>query len=1299
MEEAAFEVRRMESNTESKGWDSRFASTSSAGSVVLTPSQSTGQTNVENTLQDVLMLVRNEIPFAEPEFLRFNSHIGHGSSFDVSKELFGRGGEQPYFVAVKRLVIGNESKSTNQPNAQLGEYSKRLVSVKREVRVLTHPKVRSHSCLLSAIAWGWEPDPWIGNKLYLIMPYSQHGTLSTFAQKRSLNLIDRRYLALDVALGIRALHDCDIVHGDVKPENVLVYGYSVRDKDEDRHYIAKLADFGCSLFKEDIENHQGYLGTPKYNAPEICGWGKEREHEDESLESVPILSRYKSADCYSFGLLLWETIKQGKSFVEPKWLKADEKVMGWLERTFQSKENGLLEFATTFFRSREEDLIQLEEKESKSRIGIYPSNPTRAEMGGYFGSWPQLQRSLDAIDAPPDSESFKVFETTVCLCLQEIPRRRGSIHQIVKTLSEGIDDAIPQGENSTEKILPVETRINGESTYAASRFKSLLTPMYDTSPQCKGLYLDSGAPSCSSKHLKSLPRDAPADPALQLTRIPVSKRYGTLVLTPEVYRYKSEDMFKSVLRRQPPWYNQYEAAKAIQDAIDTESDPKKEAQAHLQMAIMCHVGYGVAPDSPKALKHLEAASKKNEVARAIFNRVCATLQPDRQNGHFIENCIPYRNPVILLDSLIWRDSSEEGNDFLTLGPISVDSFRKFEILVKKGRYDSGELAQAFTAACRDGHLEAAMVLAKHCADLSAVDDQIPNYLHWLIMFNEREACDLLKLISTSSNGGTDAIKLDGIQRLLATEHENLTVMLPHRCVELRGTPVHWAVTAGYCDLVADFLCLGADVNLRTKWRKTPHQDGFTEHVPSLSPLDLAVAGHHHMIVELLLDNGSETYGGDWHWSLSPFHMIGYNIFPFGKYVTHGAKYRTALRETIQVLRRHDLDINVLDNQNQTPLSRAVRNMDLESYVIEELIAAGATVVDECVKEHGNFVVMAMMDCAHRKLSWSKIPLLLPLVSDINGLTPGNSGLNALHYSAIFDAAPAAEILLRVSGIDVETKSPQGATAVDLAAQRGSLDVLGQLIKHGANIQGREPLQLSISLGQIDALDMLLNAGADTQWKNRDNRTITCLGYAVRIRSQRPSYVRACLSKCKRLQSQKIIDQDDDNNWTALHFAAYYGDLEGVQALIEYGARVDKRTSSVNLTPLELAIKTYEELRVYFVGVPHFTSHPRIKQDIDGLERNSLTYPGMARRIETNFSDSLFEVIRLLQQVERDRFPRKVVLDISRSLGKVQPEGYLSQKEIRNHQRDLAFAAPRWEREAEIKRKGEAAKDLELTEIV
>jgi ankyrin repeat protein len=676
------------------------------------------------------------------------------------------------------------------------------------------------------------------------------------------------------------------------------------------------------------------------------------------------------------------------------------------------------------------------------------------------------------------------------------------------------------------------------------------------------------------------------------------------------------------------------------------------------MAIMYHFGCGVTPDSQKALEHLEAASKKNEVARAIFNPICAALQLDRQNEQSREKFVTYRNPVILLDGLIWRDSDEEGDGFLMLGPISVDSLQTLKILVKKGRYNSGEMAQAFTAACRDGHLEAAMVLAEHCSDLSSVvDKKVPNSLHWLIMFNEKEACDLLRLVSTGSNGGIDTIKRNGIRRLLATEHENLTVILPHRCIELHGMPLHWAVTAGYCDLVAEFLRVGANVNLRTQWQKISHPDGLTEHAPSLSPLDLAVAGHHPKIVELLLDNGSETYGGDWNFSLSPFHMIGCTIFPLGEYVTHAANYRTALQETIQVLLRHGLDINGLDSQNQAPLSRAVSNINLESYVIEELIAAGATVVDECEKKHGNLVVMAIMDCSRRKLSWSKLPLLLPLVSDINALTTGYTGFNALHYCAFFDAAPATEILLRAPGIDVETKSPRGVTAVYLAAQRGSLDVLGRLIEHGANIQGGEPLSSSICLGQIDALNMLLEARADMKWKIGDDGIVNCLYYAVTSRSSRPSYVRACLSKCKRLQSPNIMDQGNAGNWTALHFAAYYGDLEGVQALIDYGASVNKRTIPHDLTPLELAIKTYEGLTVYLNGVPSSTSHPRVWQDIERLDKDGLTDPEMERRIERNFSDSLFEVIRLLQQVERERHPGKIVTDISRGLGKVQTEVY------------------------------------------
>ncbi|KAJ3539275.1 hypothetical protein NM208_g5557 [Fusarium decemcellulare] len=1274
----------MQSDTGTGVWDSRFDDTADASSAGATPSPSTANSETENNLQDILMIVRNEIPYVQPEFLKFDSHLGQGSSFEVNKELFGLTGEQPYFVAVKRLVMSNEANSTKQSDTERRASSRHLISVKREVRVLTHPKLRSHSCLISAIAWGWEPDPWVGKRLYLVMPYSQHGTLANFAQKRSLNLIDRRFLALDVAMGIRALHDCDIVHGDVKPENVLVYGYFIRDQDHDRHYLAKVADFGCALFKEDSEHHhQYYLGTPKYNAPEICGWVKDRD--EKSHDTIPEFTRYKAADCYSFGLLLWETVKHAKSFVETDWLESGEGVMGFLQRSFHSKENAILELATNFFRSREANLAAIEEQESKSRIGVYPSNPTGVELGGYFGSWPQLRQDLDAIGAPPDAQSFQVFEETASLCLQDSIWQRGNIHQIVEALSKGIDGDVPLGGSTTERILPVETKINGESPYAGSRYESMLAPNYDTSPFAKAVYLDKGAPSCSSKDLRALPRDTPADPSRQIARIPPNRRCETLTVTPQAYRYKAEDMFKAVLRRQPPWYNQCEAAKLIEEAISTEQDPEPKAQAHLQMAIMCQVGYGVAPDSLEALNHLEAAAKNNEVARAIFNPVHAALNPGKQEKDYTESHITYKNPAIFLDSLAWRgDSIGVDDQFVTLGPISVDSFRKFEILVKKGRYTSSELCEALTAACRDGHLDAAVILARHCTDFSSINSKIPNPLHWLIMFSQEEASKLLRILISSSENRVKENRLEAVRSLLASEHEQLTVLLPHRCMELRGTPLHWAVTAGYTDLVADFLRLGADVNGRDQWRKTAHEDGHIEHTPSLSPLDLAVAGHHPRIVELLLDHGSEIHGGDWHWSHSPFHMIGYSMFPFGRYVAHGQNYRAALRETIQILVKRGLDINALDNLNQTPLFVAVKNMDLEAYVLEELLLAGAVPGEECNKKHGNVVAAAIIDSAHRRLSSSKIPLLLPLVSDINACSGGGSGLNALHYCAFFDAVPAAEILLQIPGINIEAESTLGATAVSLATHRGSLGVLAQLIGAGAEVHRRETLEGAVSHGQIDALKMLLDAGSGTSWKNSKGGTVSVLRYAVQMRSQRPSYVRACLSKCPQLRAQEIMDQGDDEAWTPLHFCAYYGDVDGTRALIDYGADVDKVASiGLGLTPLGVAVKTFEELTVYVNGVRHFTGHPRIWQDIDRLEKQNQAFPGKARRIETNFADSLFEVIRVLQQAEREKHPGRAVKEVSRDLGKVQTEMITTQKEVRNHYRDLAFLEPRLEAEARL----------------
>jgi [calcium/calmodulin-dependent protein kinase] kinase len=57
------------------------------------------------------------------------------------------------------------------------------------------------------------------------------------------------------------LHDNSIVHGDLKPQNILVAGDG----------LVKLSDFGISKMIDDGEMQHGHGGTPSFMAPEVCG--------------------------------------------------------------------------------------------------------------------------------------------------------------------------------------------------------------------------------------------------------------------------------------------------------------------------------------------------------------------------------------------------------------------------------------------------------------------------------------------------------------------------------------------------------------------------------------------------------------------------------------------------------------------------------------------------------------------------------------------------------------------------------------------------------------------------------------------------------------------------------------------------------------------------------------------------------------------------------------------------------------------------------------------------------------------
>ncbi|RMJ19380.1 hypothetical protein CDV36_001012 [Fusarium kuroshium] len=111
-------------------------------------------------------------------------------------------------------------------------------------------------------------------------------------------------LAVDIVTGVRALHEVGIIHGDIKPENVLIF------KDPQLTYIAKIADFGSSLLRSDLKAPVRLaFGSGLWQAPEC------REHlNGEQLAK---------ADVYSVGLVLWRLLGGGLMFTTLDAIKED----------------------------------------------------------------------------------------------------------------------------------------------------------------------------------------------------------------------------------------------------------------------------------------------------------------------------------------------------------------------------------------------------------------------------------------------------------------------------------------------------------------------------------------------------------------------------------------------------------------------------------------------------------------------------------------------------------------------------------------------------------------------------------------------------------------------------------------------------------------------------------------------------------------------------------------------------------------------------------------------------------------
>lgn len=361
---------------------------------------------------------KGELNIIDPETLSNPSPLGSGTSFQVDRVLFRRQGAPDYYVAVKRVITRKMATE---------DLYKSLSVIKRELRVLMHPPLRAHSCIISILGYGHSIDASQNSVPYLVMEFSDHGTLTQYLQRCDIPLDERRELALDVGMALRSLHDCQIIHGDVKMDNVLVF-----DSTDDllgRPQLAKLADFGSALFEDDfvVRRSVQYLGTTKYNAPEIALREGPGVRNVESSEDM-----FKLADVYSFGLLLLGTILDGENFIDTAWLGQD--VDPSITKDRAASMNAELAFLNKATLLKEDSLLGL-------ATGFASRLPPDANPG-----------IIDSVSQ------------ALTLCLRDDAHQRGSMAQVTKFLAQGTTENRPTSTHASTRMISPMTSSSTKSS-------------------------------------------------------------------------------------------------------------------------------------------------------------------------------------------------------------------------------------------------------------------------------------------------------------------------------------------------------------------------------------------------------------------------------------------------------------------------------------------------------------------------------------------------------------------------------------------------------------------------------------------------------------------------------------------------------------------------------------------------------------------------------------------------------------------------------------------------------------------
>ncbi|XP_053687301.1 uncharacterized protein LOC128736832 [Sabethes cyaneus] len=375
----------------------------------------------------------------------------------------------------------------------------------------------------------------------------------------------------------------------------------------------------------------------------------------------------------------------------------------------------------------------------------------------------------------------------------------------------------------------------------------------------------------------------------------------------------------------------------------------------------------------------------------------------------------------------------------------------------------------------------------------------------------------------------------------------------------RKVALHYAAEKGYSEIMDRLITTATSV------------DAFSRHRETALILS-SKAGHVQTVEFLLGKNAKVNRMGSNRKTALHYAAEKGHLKIVQKLLTKEVADKTALVllsryfDVANLLREHQVDVNVRSSENQTALHYAASRGHVDS--IRNLVAAGANI--NTTDEDGQTALMILLDKgfldAANYLMMENVDVK---VADSHGQTP-------LHFAAKKGLFEIFETLVD-KGAEIDAADKNGKTALMLSLDRGFFDAADVLLENGASVSAVDSdkctaLHIAARKGFVNSIEKLLKKEAPIDAVTDYGKTALMLSIERGIRK----------AVHVLLDANADVNIEDSLKKTALHYAADEGFHDCIVRMVEAGALVDAATTNGEAARLLWSLKDHFNIAEYLL---------------------------------------------------------------------------------------------------------------------